>query len=70
MDEDAEVEGELTGQVSLYCGGTTRRLTILPIISGFGLKLLGRSKPVMHCSATIEKIERAMVSPLRLAVIN
>ena len=47
-----------------------RRLMILPILSGFGLKLLGKSKPVMHCSATIKKIERAMVSPLRLAVTN
>ena len=47
-----------------------RRLTILPILYGFGLKLLGKSKPVMHYSATIKKIERAMVSPLRLAVTN
>jgi hypothetical protein len=47
-----------------------RRLTFLPILSGFGLKLLGRSKLVMHCSAIIKKIERAMVSPLRLAVTN
>jgi hypothetical protein len=55
MDEDAEVEGELIGQVSLFWGGTTRHLTILPILSGFGWKLLGRSKPVMHCSASIKR---------------
>ena len=47
-----------------------RHLTILPILSGFRLKLLGKSKPVMHYSATIKEIERAMVSPLRLAVTN
>ena len=70
MGDEAEVDGEVIGQVSLFCGGMTRHLTILPILSGFGLKLLVRSKPVMHYSATIKKIERAMVSPLRLAVTN
>ena len=55
MDEDAEVEGELTGQVSLFYGGTTWRLMILPILSGFGWKLLGRLKPVMHFSASIKR---------------
>ena len=47
-----------------------RRLTILPILSGFRLKLLGRSKLVMHYFASIRKIERAMISPLKLAVTN
>ena len=55
MDEDTEVEGELIGQMSFFKGGTTQRLTILPILSGFGWKLLGRSKPVMHCSASIKR---------------
>jgi len=55
MGEEAEVDGELWGQVSHFWGGTTRRLTIPPILSRFGLKLLGRSKPVMHCSASIKR---------------
>ena len=46
------------------------RLTILPTLFGFGLKLLGTSKLVMHCSASIKNIERAMISPQRLAVIK
>ena len=33
------------------------RLIILPTLFGFGLKLLGTSKVVMHCSASIKKIE-------------
>jgi hypothetical protein len=67
MGDEAEVDGKLMGKVSLFWGGTTWRLTILPILYGFRLKLLGRSKPDMHCSATIKKIERAMVSLLTLA---
>ena len=63
MGDEAEGDGKLMGKVSLFGGGTTRRLTILPILSGFGLKLIGRSKPVMHCSVIIKKIERAIVTP-------
>ena len=70
MDEEAEVDREPWGQVSLLCGGMTRHFTILPILYGFGLKLLGRSKLAMHYSASIKKIERAMISPQRLAVTN
>ena len=70
MGDEAEVDGNLVGQASLFWGGTTWRLMFLPILSGFGLKLFGRLKLVMHCSATIKKIERAMVSLLRLVVSN
>ena len=48
----------------------TLRLTLLPILYGSGLKLVGRSKPVMHGSAPITKIEGAMVSPLKLVAIK
>ena len=62
MDEDVEVQGELIVQVSLFCGGTTRRLMILPILSGFGSKLLGRSKPVIEASPHKRRLKSDTIS--------
>ena len=46
----------------------TMRQTIHLILTGSELKRYGRSKLVLHCSAEITKIPRAMVIPLKLAV--
>ena len=51
-------------------GRMTMRQAIHPILFGSKLKWYGRSNLVLHCSAEITRIPRAMVIPLKLAVIN
>ena len=66
-DDSEDSDEESDSRLSEIYGGTTRRLTTLPMRYGLGLKFEGKLKPVVHCPVIIIKTKTAVVSPLRLA---
>jgi hypothetical protein len=54
----------------VFCGATTRGLTLRKKASGFSLKFSGKLKPVMHYPVSTTKVKTTKVSLQRTMIIQ